>query len=66
MRLKVENMSCQHCVNAVTRALRALDAKAVVEVDLGKGEVRASGDFSTEAAIATLNAADYPAKLIEG
>lgn len=61
MRLKVDNMSCQHCVNAITRALRALDPAAEVSVDLAGGEVRAAGSFDTEAAIKALAEADYPA-----
>lgn len=64
MRLKVANMSCQHCVNAVTRALRALDADASVQVDLKAGEVQAQGNFSPEQAIAALAQADYPAELL--
>ncbi len=65
MRLKVENMSCQHCINTVTRTLRALDPEAVVEVDLGKGEVKAQGKFSAEAAAAALKDADYPGVVLE-
>lgn len=65
MRFKVDNMRCQHCVNTVTRALRALDPEATVEVDLGRGEVRADGTFSAEAAIAALAAADYPARMLD-
>lgn len=64
MLLHVENMSCQHCVGTVTRALQALDADAVVQVDLSKQHVRASGNFGADAAIAALNAEDYPASLI--
>ena len=64
MLLKVGNMSCQHCVNAVTRALRALDPDAAVQVDLEKGEVRAAGGFDAAAAIAALADEDYPATLI--
>ena len=52
MLFKVENMRCQHCVNAVTRALQALDPAAQVRVDLARGEVEASGSFSADAAIA--------------
>ncbi|HQQ58309.1 MAG TPA: heavy-metal-associated domain-containing protein [Thermomonas sp.] len=66
MLLHVENMSCQHCVAAVTCALQALDAAAVVHVDLAKQHVLASGNFSAEAAITALNAEDYPASLIDG
>ena len=64
MLLNVENMSCQHCVNAVTRALQALDPAAQVRVNLAKGEVEASGSFSADAAIAALAEEDYPARLI--
>lgn len=32
--LNVEGMSCSHCVNAVTNALKALDGVGAVEVDL--------------------------------
>lgn len=65
MLLKVENMSCQHCVNAVTRALRALDPGAAVQVDLAKGEVHAHGAFGTGAAIAALAEEDYPATVLD-
>lgn len=64
MLLNVENMSCQHCVNSVTRALQALDATARVSVDLASKQVHAQGNFSAEAAIAALNDADYPATLL--
>ena len=37
MLFKVENMSCQHCVSAITRALQALDPAAQVCVDLARG-----------------------------
>lgn len=32
--LKVEGMSCSHCVNAVTKAVTALDGVSGVNVDL--------------------------------
>ena len=66
MLLNVENMSCQHCVNTVTRALQALDPAAQVRVDLAKGEVEASGSFSADAAIAALAEEDYPAQRLDG
>lgn len=66
MLFKVENMSCQHCVSAVTRALQALDPAAQVRVDLARGEVEASGSFSADAAIAALAEEDYPAQRLDG
>lgn len=65
MRLNVENMHCQHCVRAITAALQALDPNASVQVDLTKGEVRAEGNFSAEAAIRALAEEDYPARLLD-
>ena len=38
--LKVEGMSCQHCVMSVTKALNQLEGIKNVQVDLAKGEVR--------------------------
>ncbi len=66
MLFKVENMSCQHCVSAITRALQALDPAAQVRVDLARGEVGASGSFSADAAIAALAEEDYPAQRLDG
>ena len=64
MLLRVQNMSCQHCVQTVIRALRALDPNATVDVDLARGEVRTQGAFGAEAAMAALADADYPATLL--
>jgi copper chaperone len=38
--LQVENMSCGHCVGAVTKAVQAIDADAKVEIDLATKSVR--------------------------
>ena len=38
--LKVQGMSCQHCVMSVTKALNQLEGIKNVQVDLAKGEVR--------------------------
>lgn len=35
--LKIEGMSCQHCVSAVEGALRSVSGVKKVEVDLKKG-----------------------------
>jgi copper chaperone len=35
--IKVRGMSCQHCVNAVTKALRAIEGIQDVQVDLDQG-----------------------------
>lgn len=37
--IKVNGMSCQHCVKAVTKALEEIDGVGDVKVDLSLGEV---------------------------
>lgn len=54
---QVEGMSCQHCVAAVTKAIRAQDAQARVDIDLGQGQVRvASGVDAAQLAAAIVDA----------
>lgn len=36
---QVQGMSCGHCVNAVTQAVRSVDPQAEVKVDLASGKV---------------------------
>ena len=38
--LRVDDMTCGHCVRAIKDAVRALDADAVVDVDLSRHLVR--------------------------
>ena len=37
-KVKIQGMSCQHCVMAVTKALKKIPSLKNVKVDLGKGE----------------------------
>jgi copper chaperone len=56
---KVEGMSCQHCVAAVTRAIRAHDAAAQVQVDLDAGRVTVESVQSADAVRAAIDEAGY-------
>jgi len=38
--LKVQGMTCQHCVNTVSRAVSSLEGVSKVEVFLDSGKVR--------------------------
>lgn len=38
-RYKVPNMTCGHCAGVVEKAVRSIDPKAQVTVDLGRQEV---------------------------
>lgn len=44
----VEGMTCGHCVKAVTGAIQAQDAGAVVEVDLGRKEVKVQSSLKAQ------------------
>ena len=44
--LKVEGMSCDHCVRAVTASIQAQDPEAKVEVDLPSKTVKAATELS--------------------
>lgn len=65
VRFKVEKMSCNHCVRAVTNAIRELDPQAGVEVDLANGIVQVTGQVAAGDAAAAITAEGYPARLIE-
>jgi len=46
---KVEGMSCQHCVNAITKALKTLDANADVTINLDQKMVIVETNVKPEA-----------------
>ena len=47
--LNVQGMSCGHCERAVTSAIKRVDPKAAVKVDLASGRVEIESDVSREA-----------------
>ena len=59
---QVQGMSCAHCVRAITQALQAVDAGAVVEVDLAAGEVRVGSTLSAEQIAALIADEGYEVK----
>ena len=63
MRLKVDGMSCDHCVHAVPQALTAVDGvDAVVEVSLERGEVVIEGEPEIASLIAAIEEEGYSAE----
>ena len=50
--LKINGMSCGHCVAAVTKALQTLDGVAVDNVSIGQAQVRFDPDRTSADAIA--------------
>ena len=64
MKLKVEGMSCNHCVNAVTRALGAVPGvDRVVEVNLERGEAVIEGSADVAQLVAAVEEEGFNAEL---
>ena len=56
---QVEGMSCQHCVAAVTNAIREHDGAAQVQVDLASGRVAVESAQSADTLKAAIDEAGY-------
>jgi copper chaperone len=59
--MQVEGMTCQGCVNSVTKAIQRLDPGAKVEVDLDHGRVHVVTTAQTLEVAQALDAAGYEA-----
>jgi copper chaperone len=57
------DMSCGHCVAAITQALKAADGQAVVNVDLTHKTAEVDSALPREALAAALTEAGYPPSL---
>ncbi|MFC7288957.1 heavy-metal-associated domain-containing protein [Herminiimonas glaciei] len=58
--LKVEDMSCGHCVSKVTKTVLGVDAAAKVEVDLPQGKVRVQSSADLAEISEAITEAGYP------
>ena len=63
---KVEGMSCQHCVAAVTRAIQEQAAGAQVQVDLSAGKVAVQSGASVDTLKAAIDEAGYTVVGVDG
>jgi copper chaperone len=62
--LKVEGMTCMHCVKAVTEALAAVPGvTAVREVSLEKGAATVDGSPEPDSLVAAVKEAGYRAEV---
>jgi len=62
LRLSVPDMTCGHCAAAVTKAVKAVDAAAAVDVDLATKIVAVSTAADPRKVSAALADAGYPTK----
>lgn len=61
---KVDGMTCEHCVKAITGAVQAIDASAQVQVDLAAGEVRVQTSHPVDQVLETIINAGYKAEAV--
>ena len=59
--LRIEGMSCGHCVKTVDRALRATPGVLKVDVEIGRARVETDPSITKSALVAALTAVDYAA-----
>ncbi|MEG0860043.1 MAG: cation transporter [Pseudomonas sp.] len=60
----VQGMTCGHCVKAVTRAVQAQDADAVVEVDLGQKQVKVQSSLPVPEILQLIRDGGYQAEAV--
>jgi copper chaperone len=64
-RIKIEGMTCHHCVTAVTVALEGVPGVArVIEVDLDHGEALVDGTSDPAALVAAVEREGYRAEVL--
>ncbi|MGQ3052640.1 MAG: heavy-metal-associated domain-containing protein [Roseateles sp.] len=59
------DMSCGHCVAAITDALKAADAQARVEIDLPTRSAAVDSDLPRQTLVAALTEAGYPPSITQ-
>ena len=64
--LKIDGMSCEHCVRAVSGALEGVPGvETVLEVSLDRGEALLEGNAETAALIAAVEEEGYRAEVVQ-
>jgi copper chaperone CopZ len=64
--LKVEDMTCGHCMSRVTQAVKSVDPAAKLDINLKHKQVRIESTFELPELTDALAEAGYPAQLIAG
>lgn len=62
MQFQVEGMSCNHCVGAITRAVKQVDPDARVSADIAAQAVSVEADADVQDVREAIEAAGYPVK----
>jgi copper chaperone len=60
--IKVPDMTCGHCVSTITKAVKALDTTAKIEISLDEHRVHVESTASEEALLHCIAQAGYSPK----
>ena len=63
--LQVENMTCGHCVKAVTQAVQSVDPQAQVQIELADKSVKVGTDKGLDAIRDAIEEAGYPVSAVQ-
>jgi copper chaperone len=55
----IPNMTCSHCVRAITEAVRSIDPQAQVQTDLAQHQVHVTSPAARAVMVAALTDAGY-------
>lgn len=58
--LQVEGMSCNHCINAVTKAVQEVDSNAKVDIVLAEQKVSIASGADLQRITSAVEEAGYP------
>lgn len=58
--LQVEGMSCNHCINAVTKAVQEVDSSAKVDIVLAEQKVSIASSADLQRIKSAVEEAGYP------
>jgi len=66
MQFKVEDLSCNHCVAQITKAIHAVDREALVQIDISSKIVNVTTTLAAPSITQTISDAGFtPALLVE-
>ncbi|WP_438864879.1 heavy-metal-associated domain-containing protein [Neptunicella sp.] len=61
LKLKIEDMTCNHCISLVNKAIKELESTAKVEIDLPERTAVIYSEIEDQDIIMALEEAGYPA-----
>ncbi len=61
IKLNVPNISCNHCANAISKAIASFDPAAKIDIDVQKKTVSVDTEKNLDSLRETLEEAGYPA-----